>query len=672
MKGEPKMGNISASRALKGGVAVWAALWLVACGGGGGGATANDPAGEPASLSVSRPGELTAYVQSRLRQRPAGGAMLAGDVQLAPTAGASPVPRSSTTLQEAGVDEPDLLQGRGDAFFALSAKSPAEGGPAFAEVQAWRRGNDGVASRAAALALPSDEAVTLGVEGMVLSDSGQALAVLSQRWHRSDGGGVICHDLCPADAVTMLPFWWFRSSVAVHRVDVTDASAPKAGERLAIDGQLVAARRVGDQLVLVTTWVPQLPVDRLPPNATAAEREAAIASTTPADILPRMRRNGGAPTALLGETDCWTQPGNASTDVQVTTITLLDLRAADLAPRSRCFVGGTQALYMTSGSLYLATTRWVYATGIGGIALVGYPADMRTDIHKFAFGAQGVSYRASGDVPGHLGWDARQSSYRFSEWNGDLRVVTFTGTFGWAGGADPATPPSPAQLSVLRERAGQATLQTVATLPNTRRPELLGKPGEQLRAVRFVGDRGYVVTFRQIDPLYVLDLADPADPKTAGALEVPGFSDHLLPLADGLLLGVGRDVDPDTGRNAGLKLALFDVRDAARPLALDSVTLGRVGSMSALDASPHGINWLTTGGVARVALPVALATTGDYSGWQRGLQRLEVDLTARSLRMLPLLDAVSESPWAVGDQRSLQIGSQLYHWRDGALASHAW
>ncbi len=671
MKREPKMANIRAWLLLKAGVAASAASWLVACGGGGG-APAADPAADAMALAVSRPGELTSYVQSRLRQRPAGGAALAGDVQFAPTAGAAPVPRSSTTLQEAGVDEPDLLQGRDDAFFALSAKWPAEGGPGFAEVQAWQRGSDGVAARAAALALPSDDAVTISAEGMVLGDSGRSLAVLSQRWHRSDEGGVICFDICPAGATVALPFWWFRSSVAVHRVDVTDAAAPKAGERLAIDGQLVAARRVGDQMVLVTTWVPSLPVDRLPANATAAEREAAIAGTTSADILPRMRRNGGAPTALLGETDCWTQPGNASTDVQVTTITLLDLRAADLAPRSRCFVGGTQALYMTSGSLYLATTRWVYTSGGGGIALAGYPADIRTDIHKFAFGAQGVSYRASGDVPGHLGWDARQSSYRFSEWNGDLRVVTFTGSFGWGDVADPATPASPARLSVLRERAGQTTLQTVATLPNTRRPELLGKPGEQLRAVRFVGDRGYVVTFRQIDPLYVLDLADPADPKTAGELEVPGFSDHLLPLADDLLLGVGRDVDPVTGRVAGLKLALFDVRDAARPLALDSVTLGRMGSMSALDTSPHGINWLTTGGVARVALPVALATTGDFSGWQQGLQRLEVNLAARSLRTLPLLDPVADSTWGVGHQRSLQIGSQLYYWRDGALGTHAW
>ena len=103
--------------------------------------------------------------------------------------------------------------------------------------------------------------------------------------------------------------------------------------------------------------------------------------------------------------------------------------------------------------------------------------------------------------------------------------------------------------------------------------------------MRFVGDRGYLVTFRQVDPLYVLDLSDPADPRSAAVLEVPGFSDWLFPLDGGLLFGVGKDADA-TGRQQGVKVALFDVRDAANPRVLDSRRYGQPGS-----STPRNCQW---------------------------------------------------------------------------------
>lgn len=662
------MGNISAKW-----ISMTLLAGLAACGGGGGGGPepAVDPASRQNTLAVSRPGELVAYVQARLRQRGTAPG-LATDVAAAPAGSALPgistTPRSGTTLQEAGVDEPDLLQSRGDALYSLAVRVPSAGSTPRAEVQALRRDAQGQAVRAGAAVLPSDDAYYVAANGMVLSDDGRTLAVLNQRWLSSnDGAGIGCADLCPATG-SLVPYVWFRSSLAIQRVDVTDPAAVQAGERLVIDGQLVAARRVGDQLVVVSTWTPRLPVDALPASASAADREAAIARTTAADVLPRVRRNGGAPQALLSDTDCWTQPGNGSPDVQVTTVTLLDLRATDFAPKSRCFVGGTQAMYMSTGHLYLATTRWTLPAGGG---LVAFPGEVRTDVHKFALGEQGLSYRATGEVAGHLGWDPNFNSYRFSEHNGDLRVVSFTGSMGWASSAETAVAPSPARLTVLRETTTGSTLQAVATLPNAQRPALLGKPGEQVRAVRFIGDRGYIVTFRQVDPLYVLDLSDPLDPKTAGVLEVPGFSDQLLPLSDGLLLGVGRDVDASTGRMAGLKVALFDVHDASQPRELASTVLGAAGSGSALDGSPHGINALVANGQARVALPVSLIAPGSAS-WQRSLQRFEVDLAARTLRTLAPLATTAEQPWNYIDERSLQIGGQLYHLRDAAVSTYDW
>jgi hypothetical protein len=645
-------------------------LLLAACGGGSGPAPdplAEDPGQRSARLAVSRPGELASYVQARLRARGAGPAPLSSSVVPVASPTAAPPPRSGTTLQEAGVDEPDLLQSDGHALYTLHASASQ------VQLGSYTRDTDGRAVRRQTVPLPAEDSVSADPAGMVLGSSQRVLAAITRRWHRTDDGGVICPDICPALAASVMPTM-LRSSVAVQRVDVSDPAAANLGTSLSIDGDLLASRRVDDTLVLVTRHWPRLPVDALPADASAAQREAAIASTTAADVLPRMRRNGGAATALLSDTDCWTQPGNGSTNIAVTTITLLDLRAADLAPKSRCFVGGSEALYMTPQHLYLATSRWVYTAGAGS-NLIAYPAEMRIDIHKFALAAGDISYRASGEVAGHLGWDPAYNSYRFSEWNGDLRVISFTGSFGWWAGTDLTAanlpPPSPARLTVLRERSSDQTLQPVATLPNEQRPAPLGKPGEQLRAVRFIGTRGYVVTFRSIDPLYVLDLANPADPKVAGALEVPGFSDQLLPMADGLLLGVGRTVN-EAGRTAGVKLSLFDVSDPAQPRELASQSLGKAGSVTALDSSPHGANWLVQDGVARVALP-SLLTVVDWGVGLQGLLRLEVDLAARTLRTREPLDLSGQRLGdQVGSDRSLQIGNQVHYLRNGSLRTYDW
>jgi len=229
-----------------------------------------------------------------------------------------------------------------------------------------------------------------------------------------------------------------------------------------------------------------------------------------------------------------------------------------------------------------------------------------------------------------------------------------------------------ARLTVLRESAGSATLQAVAMLPNTRRPEAIGKAGEQVYGVRFLGPRGYVVTFRQTDPLYVLDLADAADPRIAGALEAPGFSNYLYPLDGGLLLGVGRDADA-AGRQLGVKVALFDVADAARPVQLKSLSLGGAGSGTALDASRHGLNFLIVDGVARVALPASLVD-GAGGTVEHALLRFEVDTRSRTLTALQALGARTGSGgWgSAGQERSVQTGAQVYHLREDLLTTYGW
>jgi hypothetical protein len=223
---------------------------------------------------------------------------------------------------------------------------------------------------------------------------------------------------------------------------------------------------------------------------------------------------------------------------------------------------------------------------------------------------------------------------------------------------------------VLRERASDASLQTLATLPNTQRPAALGKPGEQVYAVRFVGDRAYLVTFRQTDPLYVLDLSDPADPACRRRAGGAGLLRLAVPARrrPAVRRGQGRRCDrPATGREGGA------VRRARRgqPTLLDSRRYGQPGSSTGLDYSAHGMAQLTEGSRTRLALPMLLAQGPTWCHAALSLQRFEVDSSTRSLVDKPAIE-LGQGWVDLGSARSLLLGGQLHHLRDGTLQTWAW
>src|SRR5207253_10361519 len=101
--------------------------------------------------------------------------------------------------------------------------------------------------------------------------------------------------------------------------------------------------------------------------------------------------------------------------------------------------------------------------------------------------------------------------------------------------------------------------------------------GERIYAVRFIGDVGYVVTFKQVDPLYTVGLSDPEHPRVLGSLELLGYSAYLHPVGDGLLLGVGQAAN-EQGRTQGTQVSLFDVSDPAKPSRLSNKLVGNGSS----------------------------------------------------------------------------------------------
>jgi hypothetical protein len=655
---------------------------LLASGCGGGGASSSAPAANDAALQASQPGDLLKQVQSLLRARDAERqsepqAPVDGipppSAELPVSATGAAVPASNTTVQEAGVDEADLLKTDGTSVYAIDAVSRTANGALAERLLVSRRNGAGDIVPVQVLDLPADASTYPIARGLHLAATAHRAVVVSESL-LPISDPIPCTAVLPCPlagaAAVYMPIA-MQSKVQLQFIDLDAVGNATLGKHVAIDGRLVGSRMIGNVVFLVTTHSPRLAYELLPSTATTEQKETTLASMTTADFLPTWRDGTAAAQQLVADTDCYVQPMNSSLGIQVTTITAIDM--ATFARSSRCFLGGTETLYMAPASLYVATTRFpsiLLPTG-----LRQYSPQFMTDIHKFSVNGLAISYRASGSVRGNLGWDTQRAPYRMSENDADLRVLTFTGDIGWISpdDANSATPPSPATLTVLRESTVDRTLVTLATLPNDQHPEPLGKAGEQVHAVRFLGTRGYLVTFKTVDPLYVLDLSNPADPRTAGSLEVAGFSDYLFPLSDALLFGVGRSVDA-TGRAAGIQLGVFDVSDASHPASIATTSLGVAGSQTALDYSSHGFNWMQSGGTARIGLPVVVRADPFDANPQHGLQRIEVDASSGAMALKSLLAAPTGPTLYpdVSNDRSLQLGSKVVYLSEGQIVVADW
>ncbi len=699
----------------------------VGCSGGGDTAGPVDDGTASKSLTETRNGELVAYVRGRSLESydAAVEAMRQGEFVTAPPlptspplplpapapvaapapattqptalpdggAGADGFGSGTTTVQEAGVDEADRLKSDGRTIFSLADEAAGTLLQIDAIDPNASRATPPALTRIAALRLPDGER---GI-GLYLSPSSSRVAVLSAPSRRVQ----------PIWSMWSSSLFWLEQRTMVSFFDALTPAATRPTHRITVDGALVDSRRIDDTLYLVTRSAIPMPGPVLPLDDERIRGDRAkIDSLTAADILPSVRVDGGPPAALVAEADCFVQGSNGLPGVDVITITALRIGSDGLDRTSRCFAGGSDVLYLSRTTLYLATT------GRGPIGSVSIDPDSTpvdrvaldvTHLHKFAVDGLAIAYRGSGSVPGRLGWQS--GSYRLAESGGDLRVVTDTADWLAMTGPPAATEPgvvpgtgtgtgtgtapvgpsvgasadgsawpvrsSPATLSILRELAGQSGLALVGQLPNRRRPDPLGKPGERVYATRFTATRGYLVTFRQTDPLYVLDLTDAADPTQAGELEMPGFSNYLFPVSDRLLFGIGRSGPTWPNR---VRASLVDVGTLSAPRELDALELGAAGSLAAVDVTPHGIVFQRAGNDLRAALGVA-ASVGD--GLRRALHRLQIDTVAGRLSEQPAIDAPPPGSGSTGwpafeDDRAVLIGDQVHYLSDGRFASGWW
>ncbi|MEU5878023.1 beta-propeller domain-containing protein [Spirillospora sp. NPDC047279] len=479
-------------------------------------------------------------------------------------AGKSAQDFSGTNVHEAGADEPDLVKTDGRRIVTIARNRLQVIDPATKKV-------------AHRLDLP------VRGPGMYAGDGDSQLLLNGDRalvlTRRSPVG---IDTMTRSDVAKPLP-GRTRSTTTLTLVDL--GGPPKVAASMTADGDFVDARQTGSVARIVVKNRPDIDFPQSPHNGdnrTALERNRRIVRQAPLSAwLPKVEVRNGS------DVRSYTTPcGQVSRPASYTGTTMLSILTVDLAkglgdPDPVAVAADGQTVYGNGASLYVTGTP--PQPGNWG-DVVPKQREQRTDVHKFDVRGQGrPAYAASGSVPGEL-----LNQYSLSEHAGNLRIATTsTPQVGPERTGDPITRPAPQNRSqsavrVLAQRGSKLT--TIGEIGG------LGK-GERIYSVRFIGDKGYVVTFRQVDPLYVLDLKDPARPRGVGELKITGYSAYLHPTADGKLLGVGQDAD-ENGRTLGTQVSLFDVSGA--PRRLDSFKLPGTSTLGEYD--PHAfLYWPRTG-----------------------------------------------------------------------------
>jgi uncharacterized secreted protein with C-terminal beta-propeller domain len=575
---------------------------------------------------------------------------------------------STTNTQENQVDEADRLKNDDSYLYVASIATP--------EIKIYTTENGSSDAKLTSIVTVGDKD-TANISGLYLTEnklvalSGKS-GYFSKQWFDSD-------------------FWADRSTELI----LFDVDRGKLSKdiQLKIDGQLISSRRIGTTLYLVTRHTPTLTGLILYPKneEQVITNRGLIDAATLSDLLPDYSIDNRDKGDVLAAENCFTTEHPYSTDQQVSIINVIsiDLENTSSKPKGSCFIGSAEALYMSTKSLYLATTEYQYQNDKGN---VNYQSNITTNIHKFSLDNGITNYKGSAQVAGHLGWKQALKSFRMGEFgssNEVLGIITYTGN-------QPSSLKSPARFFVLSEDdSKENSLKILAQLPNNKHPEPLGKAGEQIYATRFLGDKAYLVTLKTTDPLYILDLSDPADPFVISELNINGYADYLHPVGENLILGIGKDTIPLGGKGTeddrsasyqGVKISLLDVSNPKKPYERNQLIIGKRGTNTAVSSSQHAFtSLLQANGDMRVTLPISVHinvspsendTIKTVHKWQYdALFRYDINTFTGALYPLEnikITDMSNTGSQSWQYDRSAIIGDRVYYLHGDDIISRDW
>ena len=600
---------------------------------------------------------------------------------------------SDTNTQVSGVDEADFIETDGRYIYVA------------------RGGGLTIFDTADQLSSVSELALSGNVVGEFLS--GDRLTVITQSGYGGGWYGGISPLIRIADfAGSFVPGRW-NPQTTVTVLDVSDRSAPSIASQTTLDGNFRDARAVAGTVYVVlenSFHLPELLYTETPviPDETPVvitdpvEDSSAVIDAAPSEdssdspiivskiaLMPDrwgwwnptiianrtyesfddyVARVGDQITSLslphafsVGADGSTTDLGlltsaenivRPQSDNQPSLLTVVSIDAANVSTGSGVASSASlmtsygSAVYMTRDALYVATNEYNYDQS-------GYSSDTRID--RFSVDGTNVTWQACGVVPGTL-----INQFAMDEQGGYLHVATHTWAQHWTSNDPTAenidwsngtwTTQNDNGVYVLDTEGD--TLDEVGSVTGL-------APGEQLFAARFIGDTAYLVTFVRTDPLFAIDLSDPTNPVVQGELVIPGFSNYLQSVGEGLLLGIGQEREAGTWHSR-LHVSLFDVADGTNLTQIARQFLDESAQWSSSDAQydHHALLYSAEDGL--LVLPVNGSGYDKESGsyhFEQLLEVLRVDASGievlgeihsdqavfRSVRIDNVLYAISES-----------------------------
>ncbi|MEE9178656.1 MAG: beta-propeller domain-containing protein [Acidimicrobiia bacterium] len=530
---------------------------------------------------------------------------------------------SNTNVQVIGVDEPDIVKTDGRRIVILSEGNLIIADVTGDEPEVTGRLNVGNHS----------------IQSMFLS--GDRVLMFGSQWSTF-------RPLVESDA-EFAPVYQ-TPTIQIIEVDISDD--PEIVRTMTIDGRFLSGRMVGDSVRLVITSGP-VGFEWAHPSGSGlrAERKAVeenreiIRNSEPDNWIPYyvVTDADGDVTneGILFDCERASHPEEFSglNMLSVLTIDLGD--GLDLVDSTGVLANG-DTIYASPDSLYVATQNWQTWQWARSRIEDDEPDGITTDIHKFDISnTETTTYIASGVIDGYL-----LNQFAMDEYEGMLRVASTTSPSWWGSGFE-----SESMVTVLRDIGG--------VLVEIGQVDGLGKT-EQIYSVRFMGDVAYVVTFRQTDPLYTVDLSDPRHPTVAGELKILGYSAYLHPLGNGLLMGVGQDAT-DTGRVRGTQVSIFDVSDISNPVRVHQHTLAK-GSNSAVEYDHHAFLYWDETGLAMIPVQQYSRDDESESAWFGAVAlRVENDGGLKEVSRVAHPGGDEKSwDWRAQIQRSIVIGDSVY------------
>ncbi len=552
----------------------------------------------------------------------------AAEETLAPQAGGDG-DFSGTNVQELGVDEPDIVKTDGKRIIALS-----NGVLYVIDVTNNKPRITG----------------TLTLNNYAVQDmflSGDRVLLLGGAWNAYPG------PIAEGD-VEFAPEYQ-TPVVRLVEVDLTGGD-PDLMRTMDLDGRYVSARMVDGTIRIVVNSSPTGFEWKYPKSSgIKSEREALKANQ---ELIEESDISNWVPYYVVSDDDgdvidegslvaCERahHPADFS-GLDMLSVLTIDLDEGLFPVDATGVLATGSTVYASTESLYVATARWVpWWTFEAEEDFIEAAENAGSQIHKFDISStESSDYVASGQVQGYL-----LNQFAMSEHEGLLRVATTTEP-NWGRGAFP----DQESLVTVLETSGNELVE-VGKVGG------LGE-GERIYSVRFIGDVGYVVTFRQTDPLYTLDLSDPTNPEVKGELKILGYSAYLHPMDDGLLIGIGQDAN-EQGQVKGTQISVFDVSDLSKPVRLHQLALGE-GSNSEVEYDHHAfLHWAETG---LTMLPVQSWNWSDEGGESGFAGVLGFEVSEDGIEEIATVihpgGATEEGwwDWEAGVRRSIVIGDSVY------------